>query len=141
MKTDAQVISDLARTVNWLERVNKSMFNHFNVKVVLYIIENRYSEVESRIYKQKRRSFPLESAFFNAFPDMYKNMIEYLKFKLINNKSEVKLALSFKFYDKVSAAKKRLRIDKMLKENKNERWAYNSAIQKQESVLFDDTDN
>jgi hypothetical protein len=39
-KMDVQVQRDLAKTVEWLERANKALFNHFNVKCVLYMVEN-----------------------------------------------------------------------------------------------------
>ena len=32
--------SDMNNIVRWIERTNKSMWNHFNVKCVLYICEN-----------------------------------------------------------------------------------------------------
>ena len=37
---------DLTNVVKWLERANRTMFNHFNLKCVLYIIENSYSKLD-----------------------------------------------------------------------------------------------
>ena len=31
---------DLAKTVRWLEKANLALFNHFNIKCILYIVEN-----------------------------------------------------------------------------------------------------
>jgi hypothetical protein len=72
------------------------MFNPFNVKATLYIIENSYQEVEEGVYRQKRRSFPLETIVFEAFPDFLKKVIQFVKDKQLNNKSEVRLALVFR---------------------------------------------
>jgi hypothetical protein len=35
---------DLTNVVEWIEKANMTMFNHFEVKAVLYIIENQYTE-------------------------------------------------------------------------------------------------
>ena len=86
--------------MEWLEKANRALFNHFGVKCVLYIVENQYNEVEQGVIKQKRRSFPLESIFFEAFPDMYMVLINYIKQKLISGKSEVRLVLAFKRFDR-----------------------------------------
>ena len=90
----------MAKTVEWLEKANKALFNHFDVKCVLYIAENQYNEIEPGVVKQKRRSFPLESLFFEAFPDMYMVLINYIKQKLISGKSEIRLVLAFKRFDR-----------------------------------------
>jgi|TARA_B110000285_G_C14901717_1_gene503597 hypothetical protein len=94
------VLRDLGNVVAWLEKANRAMFNHFNIKCVLYIIENQYTEVEGGVFKQKRRSFPLETIFFEAFPEMYRTLLSYLKAKLISNKSEIRLCLVFKRFSK-----------------------------------------
>ena len=39
-KLGPTLMSDLNDVVRWIERTNKSMWNHFNVKCVLYICEN-----------------------------------------------------------------------------------------------------
>ena len=39
-KLEVQVMRDLGNVVSWLEKANRSMFNHFHIKAVLYIIEN-----------------------------------------------------------------------------------------------------
>ena len=130
---------DLAKTVRWLERANQTMFNHFGIKCVLYIIENQYQEVESGVFRQKRRSFPLESIFFDAFPEMFETLLRYIKAKLISHKSEIRLALVFKKYTKTKNIKTNMRIQEM-KENTSSRNAYQLAINREESVLFDNTD-
>jgi hypothetical protein len=45
------VLRDLGNVVAWLEKANRAMFNHFNIKCVLYIIENQYTEVEGGVFK------------------------------------------------------------------------------------------
>jgi len=42
---------DLSNVVEWIEQANKAMFNHFDMKCVLYIIENQYNEIEVGKYK------------------------------------------------------------------------------------------
>jgi hypothetical protein len=78
-KLDVQVMRDITKCVFWLETANRSMFNHFNIKGVLYIIENRYKETDPGFVKQKRRSFPLETCFFDAFPEMFLTLINYVR--------------------------------------------------------------
>lgn len=46
-----QVMRDLSSTVRWLEKANATMFNHFGIKCVLYIVENQYQEVEGGVFK------------------------------------------------------------------------------------------
>ena len=95
------------------------MFNHFEVKAVLYIIENQYQEVQGGQFKQKRRSFPLETLFFDAFPEMYLNLIRYVKHRLISGRSEIRLALVFKKHSKTKQVQTEMRI-KMMKEKDKE---------------------
>lgn len=42
---------DLTNVVEWIEKANVSMFNHFEVKAVLYIIENQYTEFQGGQFK------------------------------------------------------------------------------------------
>jgi hypothetical protein len=99
-KMEMSVLRDLGNVVEWLEDANRAMFNHFDTKCVLYVVENTYSEIDGGVFKQKRRSFPLETIFFDTFPQMYLNLIRYIKAKLISHKSEIKLALVFKRFTK-----------------------------------------
>ena len=133
------VMRDLAKTVRWLERANKTMFNQFGIKCVLYIVENQYSEVSGGVFKQKRRSFPLESIFFEAFPEMFATLLQYLKAKIISHKSEIRLALVFKRYDPKKQEVTEQRVGHMTKSK--EISAYKVAVARQESVLFDEKDN
>jgi hypothetical protein len=57
---------------------------------------------------------------------------------LISKKSEIRLALVFKKYTKVKHIKTEMRINLMKTEKGNE--AYKTAIKREESVLFDETD-
>ena len=137
-KLEMQVLRDLGNVVEWLEDSNRAMFNHFDVKCVLYIVENTYSEVEGGVFKQKRRSFPLETIFFDAFPEMYLNLLRYIKARLVSHKSELKLALVFKKYTKSKQIKTEMRVNMMMENDP--RNAYLTAINREESVLFDETD-
>ena len=130
---------DLSKAVRWLEKANTTMFNHFGIKCVLYIVENQYQEVEGGVFKQKRRSFPLETIFFDAFPEMYQKLLGYIKAKLVSHKSEIRLALIFKKYSKNKQLKTELRVNQM-KSNSASRDAYQLAVNREESVLFDQTD-
>lgn len=130
---------DLGNVVGWLEKANRAMFNHFNIKCVLYIIENQYTEVEGGVFKQKRRSFPLETIFFEAFPEMYRTLLSYLKAKLISNKSEIRLCLVFKRFSKSRQISQELRVSTMMANDAKS--AYQIAVHKQESVLFDDKED
>ena len=62
----------------------------------MYVVENQYKEVEDGVWKQKRRSFPLETIFFEACPDMYRALLRYIKLRLLTGKSEIKLCMVFK---------------------------------------------
>ena len=89
------------------------MFNHFNIKCCLYIIENQNKEIEEGVVIQKRRSFPLETVFFDAFPEMYQKMLAYVKGRLTSHKSEIRLALVFKRYSMSKQLGTRMRINLM----------------------------
>jgi hypothetical protein len=92
---------DLQKTVRWLEKANATMFHHFGVKAVLYITENQYTEIDTGVFKQKRRSFPLETVFFDGFPEMFYTLLRYVRDKLISGKSEIRLCIVFKKHTKL----------------------------------------
>lgn len=69
---------------------------------------------------------------------MYLNLIRYVKQRMITGRSEIRMALVFKKHSKAKQAQTEMRI-KMMKE-KDKDSAYQLAINRQESVLFDDTD-
>jgi hypothetical protein len=71
-------MKDLGDVIDWVETGNKTLFNPVNIKAVLYIFENSYQEVQGGSFKQKRRSLPLESLIFEAFPDMYQCLIKFV---------------------------------------------------------------
>jgi hypothetical protein len=132
------VLRDLGCVVEWLEDANRAMFNHFEAKCVLYVVENTYSEIDGGVFKQKRRSFPLETIFFDTFPQMYLNLVRYIRAKLISHKSEIKLALVFKRFTKQKQIKTEMRVGMMIENDPGK--AYVAAINREESVLFDETD-
>ena len=109
-KLEPVVMSDLSKVVRWLETANTVMFHHFGVKCVLYIVENQYTEIDVGVFKQKRRSFPLETLFFDAFPEMYQRFLAYVKGRLHSKKSELRLLLQFKKYSKLKAIKTGMRV-------------------------------
>jgi hypothetical protein len=43
---------------------------------------------------------PIETAYLEAFPQVYKRLISFINNKLYREKSEVKLGLVFSTYDK-----------------------------------------
>ena len=92
---------DLQKTVRWLEKANSCMFHHSGVKAVLYITENQYTEIDTGVFKQKRRSFPLETVFFDGFPEMFYTLLRYVRDKLISGKSEIRLCIVFKKHTKL----------------------------------------
>jgi hypothetical protein len=91
------------------------------------------------VFKQKRRSFPLESVFFYAFPEMFETLLAYLKAKIISGKSEIRLALVFKRYDSEKQERTEQRVGHLAKNT--EISAYKIAVAREESVLFDEKDD
>jgi len=92
-KLNRQTMKDLFDVIDWVEVGNRTLFNPEKVRATLYLFENTYQEVQGGSFKQKRRSLPLEGLVFDAFPDMYKNLIKLIQSKMIIKKSEIKLAL------------------------------------------------
>ena len=117
-KTEVQVMRDLQKAVRWLERANTCMFHHFGVKAVLYVVENSYTEIEKDVFKQKRKSFPLETIFFDGFPEMFYTLLKYVRDKLISQKSEIRLVLVFKRYTKLKEVMTENRVTSLDAENK-----------------------
>jgi len=77
-KLNRQTMKDLADVVDWIDVGNKTMFNPLNVKATLYMFENSYQEVEGGLFRQKRRSLPLDALVLDAFPNMYKNVVKFV---------------------------------------------------------------
>jgi len=71
---------------------------------------------------------------------MYRVLLRYIKAKLMSHKSEIRLAMVFKRFDKKKFVKQEQRISKMTK-TAIEISAYKVAVARDESVLFDDGDN
>lgn len=117
---------------------NKCIFNHFGVKAVVYVVENQYKEVEDGVWKQKRRSFPLETIFFEACPDMYRALLRYIKLRLLTGKSEIKLCMVFKRFARKKQIQNQMRVQAMVQNTKDS--AFNVATKKVESILFDEYD-
>ena len=73
-----QSMRDLSDAIEWVEMGNKTLFNPLDTKAILYLFENSYQEVEGGSFKQRRRSLPLESIVFEAFPEMFQNLIKFI---------------------------------------------------------------
>lgn len=116
-KLNMMKMSDLGNIIDLIEKANKALFKHFHIKAVLYVCENQFVEVQPGVYKQKRKSFPLESIFFDTFPEMYKMLLSYINSKLISGRSEIKLVLSFKRFVVKKQIQTELRISQMIKDN------------------------
>ena len=86
-------MKDLSEVLEWIELGNKALFNTLDVKMTLYMFENSYQEVQGGSFRQRRRSMPLESAAFDAFPDLFKKLIKFVQLKLLNRRSEIRFAL------------------------------------------------
>jgi hypothetical protein len=113
------VARDLYNVIKWVERSNRLMFNHLNVKCVLHICENTTiltdEDSTSRTFKQSRKSFPLETIFIDSFPGMYSDLIDYVKLRLHSGSSEIRLLLSFRKFSRSKAIGSRMRVDLMKK--------------------------
>jgi len=112
------------------------MFNHLNVKCVLYICENTTiltdEDATSKTFKQARQSFPLESIFIDSFPGLYSDLIDYVKLRLHSKASEIRLLLTFRKFSRSKAIGSIMRVDLMKKLGKNGklRGAYEEAIKR-----------
>jgi hypothetical protein len=62
--------------------------------VIIWLFENSFVKLEGKLV-QRRRSFPIESAYLKAFPDIYKRFIGFIKNKMFREKSEIRLGLNF----------------------------------------------
>jgi len=110
-------MKDLGEVIDWVEMGNKTLFNPLDTKAILYLFENSYQEVEGGFFKQRRRSLPLDALVFEAFPDMYKNLIRFIQSKLLTKKSEVRLGLVFKPFSLDKKRRLMGRIKTMIEKN------------------------
>jgi len=97
-KLNTQVKKDLTDVIDWVDMGNKTLFNPLDTKATLYLFENSYQGVESGTFRQRCRSLPLESVVFEAFPDIFSGLVDFVKTKLMGRKSEIRLGLVFKPY-------------------------------------------
>ena len=95
-KLSSSALKDLGQVIDWIEMGNKTLFHPLDTKATLYLFENSYSPMEGGTFKQRRRSFPMESVVFDAFPDLFENLIRFVKTKLMGRKSEIRLGLVFR---------------------------------------------
>jgi hypothetical protein len=97
------VLKDLDSVVEWIEYGNDYLFNPIGIKFTLFLFENTYKVEDSSL--QKRRSFPIDSMLLNAFPEAFKKLIRFVKYKKFSKKSEIKLGLVFSKLNKEKMAK------------------------------------
>jgi hypothetical protein len=98
-KFNRETMSDLQEVLEWIELGNKALLAPEGVKMVLYLFENSYQEVHGGSFQQRRRSLPLEAPVFEAFPDLFKNLIRFVQIKLLNKKSEIRFGLVIRSTD------------------------------------------
>ena len=84
----------MKQILEWIDLANKSLFQPLKIHVTLWLFENSFVKVEGKLV-QRRRSLPIESAYLQAFPDIYKRLIGFIKSKMFRERSEVRLGLNF----------------------------------------------
>lgn len=95
-KFNRQTMKDLNDVVEWIDIGNRTLFNQIDVKMQLYIFENSYQEVAGGSFRQRRRSMPLDCEVFEAFPQVFKRLIQHTQLKLLTQHAEIKLGVCFK---------------------------------------------
>lgn len=89
-------MKDLNDVIEWIDLGNKTLFSALGVKMQLYVFENSYQEISGGSFRQRRRSMPLENEVFEAFPALFKRVIQHLQMKLLTQHSEIKLGIVVK---------------------------------------------
>ena len=125
-KLETQVSKDLAEVIDWIEMGNKTLFNPLDTKATIYLFENSYHGVEGGTFRQRRRSFPLESVVFEAFPELFDNVINFARTKLMARKSEIRLGLVFRPYSDEKRRKLLERIRRITAAQKQEAAGLNN---------------
>ena len=132
-------MEDLGKVVDWIELGNKTLFNPLDTKATLYLFENRYKEVEYPSgFEQKRRCFPMEAAVFESFPDLFKQLVQFIKMKQLSGNSEIRFGLVFKPFDLNKKRKLMDRIRSVMALNKSSFSQPNGAKELIFSVDLDD---
>lgn len=106
-------MKDLSDLLDWIELGNKALFAPEGVKMVLYLFENSYQEMHGGSFQQRRRSLPLEAPVFDAFPDLFKNLIRFVQVKLLSKRSEIKFGLVVRSTDPSQKRRMQDRIKKI----------------------------
>ena len=119
-KLTGAATKDLAQVIDWIEMGNKTLFNPLDTKATLYLFENSYQAVEQGTFKQRRRSFPLESLVFEAFPELFTSLLRFVKTKLMARKSEIRLGLVFRPYNDEKRRKMLDRIRRITQQKKQD---------------------
>ena len=128
-KLSGAASKDLAQVIDWIEMGNKTLFNPLDTKATLYIFENSYQAVEGGTFKQRRRSFPLDSIVFEAFPELFEQLVRFVKTKLMARKSEIRLGLVFRPFNEEKRRKMLDRIRRITQQQKqsNDRFDQGST--------------
>lgn len=137
-------MKDLNDVIDWVDMGNKTLFNPLDTKATLYLFENSYQGVEGGSFKQRCRSFPLESIVFEAFPDLFNRLIDFVKTKLMGRKSEIRLGLVFRPYSDEKRRKLLERIRTITARQKQEVAGLNSQVFEEGSttnLIFDSEDD
>ncbi|CDW79197.1 UNKNOWN [Stylonychia lemnae] len=140
-----QTLKDLNTVLDHVDFGNKHLFFPINAKATLYLFENKFSEDG----QQKRRSFPLDSKFFDAFPRTFKILMHYVKLRLYQKKTEIKFGIVFTKNDENKQKKADEKIQLYIQRNtvmnssayKKAKGNRNDSIVVQDSTIIEDEDN
>lgn len=92
---------------------NKKLFNPSGAKVTLYLFDNVYDKATNE--QIKRKSFPIDSHLFQAFPGTFEHLIGYIKYKVMrmspgyhlqsSKRVEIRFGLVFSKFDEAKRKK------------------------------------
>lgn len=129
------VLKDLNTVLEWIDFGNRHIFNPLNMKMVLYLFENSYKEHKNQ--QKKRRSFPLDSMLLSRFPQTFKALTKFIKYKQYKKSSEIKFGLVFSRMDERQRQRQTEKINRLEKKKKEEEQ--NFSLQHRNSAsLFSD---
>ena len=71
-------MADLSSIVEWIDLANKTLFYPLDTKATIYLFESSYesTSVQEEI-KQQRKSFPMEQAVLESFPEVLKALVQF----------------------------------------------------------------
>lgn len=89
-------MKDLNDVIEWINCGNNTLFAQLDVKMTLYVFENSYQETEGGNFKQRRRSMPIDCEVFEAFPVLFKRLIQHVQLKMLTKKAEIRFGIVVK---------------------------------------------